>query len=60
MDASPKPWGQVAGFRGCTPPAVTDHRGKHLEGSPTMKPRFNQVEWTVWFRAMRALKRFAR
>jgi hypothetical protein len=60
MGESPKARGQRAGIRGGTPPSATDHRGMHLDGASTMKPRFNPIEWTIWFRAMRALKRFSR
>lgn len=58
MSAHPKACRRLAPFHGVTSAGASDHGNASRQGLATVKPRFNPVEWTVWFRAMRALKRF--
>jgi len=59
MCRAPKAGGQRARFRGARMMSSVHHEEPTLKGALLVKPRFNLVEWTVWFRAMWALRRFA-
>jgi len=60
MYPTPKAAGQLALFRRAEAPSSVHHGAPNLEGVLLVKPRFSPVEWTIWFRAMRALKHFKR